>query len=84
MEYLFYKKLNMPKFKVEKELMEITKIACQPVAINSGYVWPKKGIKNKKKTITISILKPIYSGISRDEFLKKLENCIYTELDLLC
>ena len=60
------------------------KITCQPVAINSGYVWPKNGIKNNKRTITISILKPIRSGISKGEFLKNLENCIYTELDLLC
>ena len=60
------------------------KITCQPVAINSGYVWPKKGIKNNNRTITISILKPIRAGMSKDEFLKNLENCIYAELDLLC
>ena len=65
-------------------IYEELKIACQPVAINSGYVWPKEGIKSKKRTITISILKPIYSGIPKDDFLKNLENCIYTELDLLC
>ena len=58
-------------------------IACQPVAINSGYVWPKKGIKNTHKTITISILEPIVSGLNNDEFLKNLENKIYTELNLL-
>ena len=60
------------------------KIICQPVAINSGYVWPKRGIKNNKRTITISILKPIQPGISKDEFLTNLEDCIYSELDLLC
>ena len=60
------------------------KIICQPVAINSGYVWPKRGIKNNKRTITISILKPIHPGMFKDEFLKNLENCIYSELDLLC
>ena len=60
------------------------KITCQPVAINSGYVWPKRGIKNNKRTITISILKPIHAGMSKDEFLKNLENSIYAELDLLC
>ncbi len=60
------------------------KITCQPVAINSGYVWPKRGVKNNKRTITISILKPIHPGMSKDEFLKNLENCIYSELDLLC
>ena len=42
--------------------MKELKIDCQPVAINSGYVWPKKGLKQSHKTITISILKPILSG----------------------
>ena len=60
------------------------KITCQPVAINSGYVWPKRGVKNNKRTITISILKPIQPGMSKNEFLKNLENCIYSELNLLC
>ncbi len=65
-------------------IYEELKITCQPIAINSGYVWPKRGIKNNKRTITISILKPIRAGMSKDEFLKNLENCIYAELDLLC
>ena len=64
-------------------IYEELKILCQPVAINSGYVWPKKGNKHSHKTITISILKPIETGLSRDEFLKVLENKIYSELDLL-
>jgi 1-acyl-sn-glycerol-3-phosphate acyltransferase len=58
-------------------------IACQPVAINSGYVWPKKGPKYSHRTITISILKPIAAGILKEEFIKILENDIYSELNLL-
>jgi|TARA_B110001452_G_scaffold232900_1_gene210433 1-acyl-sn-glycerol-3-phosphate acyltransferase len=58
-------------------------IICQPVAINSGYVWPKQGLKHSHKTITISILKPIMVGLSKEEFLKILENEIYSELNLL-
>ena len=58
-------------------------IACQPVAINSGYVWPKKGTKNIHKTITISILNPINAGMEKENFLKTLENKIYNELNLL-
>ena len=58
-------------------------IACQPVAINSGYVWPKKGLKQSHKTITISILKAIDTGLSKEEFIKSLESSIYTELNLL-
>ena len=59
------------------------KIPCQPIAINSGYVWPKNGLKISNKTITVSILKPIATGLSRDEFSKILENVIYSELNIL-
>jgi len=73
-----------PSFKKgAARIYEELKITCQPVAINSGYVWPKKGIKHSNKTITVSILKPINAGISKNEFLKILENNIYSELDLL-
>ena len=73
-----------PSFKKgAARIYEELKIICQPVAINSGYVWPKKGLKHSNKTITISILKPINAGISKNEFLKILENNIYSELDLL-
>ena len=58
-------------------------IACQPVAINSGYVWPKKGPKNYKRTITISILTPISKGLEKKNFLKVLEEKIYSELNFL-
>ena len=73
-----------PKFKkgVSRIYNELN-ITCQPVAINSGYVWPKKGLKQSNRTITISILKPIAAGISKEEFSKVLENRIYSELDLL-
>ena len=59
------------------------KITCQPVAINSGYVWPKKGLKNINKSITISILKPITTGLPKEKFIETLENNIYSELNLL-
>ena len=73
-----------PSFKKgAARIYEELKITCQPVAINSGYVWPKKGLKHSNKTITISILKPINAGISKNEFLKILENNIYSEHDLL-
>ena len=72
-----------PFKKGASRIYEELKITCQPVAINSGYVWPKKGIKHSNRTITISILKPINAGISKNEFIKILENNIYSELDLL-
>jgi len=73
-----------PPFKKgASKIYEELKIVCQPIAINSGYVWPKKGSKFSHKTITISILKPIQAGIAKNEFLKILENEIYSELNLL-
>ena len=64
-------------------IYEELKISCQPVAINSGFVWPKKGLKQSNKVITISILKPIIAGHLKKEFIKILENDIYKELNLL-
>ena len=73
-----------PPFKKgASKIYEKLKISCQPIAINSGYVWPKTGINQSHKSITISILKPISADLSKDEFLKILEDQIYSELDLL-
>ena len=74
---------RLPFKKGASRIYEELKISCQPVAINSGYVWPKKGQKNNNKIITISILKPITVGHSKDEFIKILEKNIYEELNLL-
>ena len=62
-------------------IYEELKIHCQPVAINSGFVWPKNGPKTSKRNITVSILKPINPGMSKDEFNKTIEKLIYSELD---
>jgi 1-acyl-sn-glycerol-3-phosphate acyltransferase len=59
------------------------KIKCQPVAINSGNVWPKKSKLKPNKNLTISILKPIESGLNKDIFLQNLQDNIYFELDSL-
>jgi 1-acyl-sn-glycerol-3-phosphate acyltransferase len=73
-----------PPFKKgASRIYEELKITCQPVAIDSGYVWPKKGSIKSHKTITISILKPIKAGLPKEEFIKILESNIYSELDLL-
>ena len=73
-----------PPFKKgASRIYEQLNILCQPVAINSGYVWPKIGEKKTNKTITISILKPIPSGLSKENFIQILEKNIYSELDLI-
>ena len=76
---------DRPPFKKgASRIYEKLNILCQPVAINSGYVWPKKGIKKTNKVITISILKPIKPGLQKEEFLQVLQKKIYEELDLIC
>ena len=73
-----------PEFKKgSARIYEELKILCQPVAINSGYVWPKNGIKVANKEITVSILKPIEPGLTKDDFIKILQKNIYSELDLM-
>ena len=73
-----------PQFKKgAARIYEELNIYCQPVAINSGFVWPKKGPKKSNKEITVSILKPINPGLGKEEFIKKLEKNIYSELDLI-
>ena len=51
-----------------------------PVALNSGNVWPKKGIIKYPGKITVSFLEPMEPGLNRDEFMKKLEMKIYDEI----
>ena len=62
-------------------IYEELKISCQPIAINSGYVWPKKGLKTSNKQIIISILPAIDYGMEKSEFVNNLENKIYSELN---
>ena len=76
---------DRPPFKKgASRIYEKLNILCQPIAINSGYVWPKKGIKKTNKVITVSILDPIKPGLQKEEFLQVLEKKIYDELDLIC
>tara|TARA_B100001175_G_scaffold119738_1_gene101905 strand:+ start:472 stop:1173 length:702 start_codon:yes stop_codon:yes gene_type:complete len=60
---------------------EELKISCQPIAINSGYVWPKKGPKIPNKEIIVSILPSIDYQMKKSDFVNNLEKKIYTELD---
>ena len=64
-------------------IYEELKIACQPIAINSGYIWPKRGYKRSNKNIIISILPSLNYGLNKEEFINNLEKIIYSELDKL-
>ena len=56
-------------------------IACLPVAINSGKVWPKHGKLIPYQKITVSILSIIPPGIEQDRLTKQVEQNIYDELN---
>jgi 1-acyl-sn-glycerol-3-phosphate acyltransferase len=64
-----------------KRIYEELNIYCQPVALNSGSVWPKNGKLKTNKILTISILEPISPGNNSDEFINILEKNIYEEID---
>ena len=64
-----------------KRIYEELNIFCQPVALNSGSVWPKNGKLKPNKTLTISILDPIKPGMNPDEFINMLQKNIYEEID---
>jgi 1-acyl-sn-glycerol-3-phosphate acyltransferase len=72
-----------PFKKGSSRIYEKLKIPCQPIAINSGNTWPKKGAKKIGTILIVSILEPIEPGLEKEVFLKKLENAIYTELNAL-
>ena len=50
-----------------------------PVALNTGYCWPKNRFIRYPGTITVRILKPIEPGLPKREFLKVLQETIETE-----
>ena len=64
-----------------KRIYDELNIFCQPVALNSGSVWPKNGKLKPNKTLTISILDPINPGMNPDEFINILQKNIYEEID---
>jgi len=62
-------------------IYEALNISCVPIALNSGKVWPKKGIIKYPGKITVSFLEPIKPGLGSDEFVKNLETKIYKEIE---
>jgi len=72
-----------PFKKGSSRIYEELKIPCQPIAINSGNTWPKKGLKKVNTILTVSILEAIEPGLKKEIFLRKLESVIYAELDML-
>ena len=74
---------RVPFKKGVSKIYEKLRVSCQPIAINSGFTWPKYGNKKINTTLTVSILEPIDPGQNKELFLKNLQHAIYAELDTL-
>ncbi len=72
---------RVPFKKGVSKIYEKLNYICVPVALNSGDVWSKNGNLKTNKNITVSILKHIPIGLSAEEFRKKIEEDLYTELN---
>jgi 1-acyl-sn-glycerol-3-phosphate acyltransferase len=59
-------------------LYEALGIPCVPVALNSGLFWPRRSFKRYPGTIIVEFLEPIPPGLSRGEFLPRLQQTIET------
>ncbi|HSH63660.1 lysophospholipid acyltransferase family protein [Methyloceanibacter sp.] len=59
-------------------LYDALKVPCVPVALNSGLVWPRRSFRRYPGTVVVEFLDPIPPGLSKAEFLKRLEAAIET------
>ena len=57
-------------------LYEQCKAPVVPVALNTGYFWPKNGLYRYGGTVTFSFLPPIQPGLEKRQFLELLEKTI--------
>lgn len=60
-------------------IYESCQVPVVPVALNTGYVWPKNSFMRYPGTVTVRILKPIEPGLPKREFLKILQERIESE-----
>ena len=76
--------INYPLKKGVSKIYEKLNFICLPVALNSG----PSGLNQVKlfsnKTITVSILEHIPSGLEPTNFKKRLNKNLYKELDKIC
>jgi 1-acyl-sn-glycerol-3-phosphate acyltransferase len=51
-----------------------TKLACVPVALNSGLFWPRRSWRRLPGTVLVEVLDPIPPGLDRRTFLARLQS----------
>ena len=55
-------------------------LPCVPVALNTGKIWPKNSFMKHSGDIHISFLEPIMPGKKKNDFVKEIEEKIYSEI----
>lgn len=53
-------------------------VPCLPVALNSGLYWPRRKLARYPGTIVVEILPPLPPGLSKQDFMTRLETAIET------
>lgn len=51
-------------------------VPCLPVALNSGWFWPRRRFGRRPGVIVAEMLEPIQPGCGREEFMETLQNAI--------
>jgi 1-acyl-sn-glycerol-3-phosphate acyltransferase len=64
-------------------LYEALGVPCLPVALNSGLYWRRRSLTRHPGTVIVEFLDPIPPGLSRREFLPRLEAAIETATNRL-
>ena len=61
-------------------LYEATGLPVVPVALNSGHVWGRNSWLKRPGRIDVEFLAPIEPGLSRRDFMERLETAIETRM----
>ena len=61
-------------------IYEAVNVPVIPVALNTGYFWPKNSVKRYSGTVVFEFLPPIENGLDNRDFMKILEDRIETAL----
>jgi 1-acyl-sn-glycerol-3-phosphate acyltransferase len=51
-------------------------LACVPVALNSGVLWPRRSLRRYPGTIVVEVLDPIPPGLDKRAFLRRLQGSL--------
>jgi 1-acyl-sn-glycerol-3-phosphate acyltransferase len=58
-------------------------IPVTPVALNTGLIWKPSGLMRRPGHVTFKVLAPIPAGLSREDFMRQLEDTIERESQAL-